>query len=97
MSEEYLRRIHIATQNAERVVDAFGEEYEIIITADHGGHDRMHGTSLAEDMTIPMIFIGKAFEAGRRLDDVSILDIAPTVAKLMGLPPEKEWEGKALF
>ena len=96
MSEGYLWRIKNAINNAMRVIEKFGDEYTVIITADHGGHDRMHGTDLPEDMTIPMFYIGKEFEPGRELDGVTLLDIAPTIAKIMGMPPEKEWEGKAL-
>lgn len=96
MSDGYLDRIRIAINNAWRVIEKFGDEYTVIITADHGGHDRMHGTDMPEDMTIPMFYIGKDFEPGRKLDGVSILDIAPTIAKVMGLLPEKEWEGKPL-
>ena len=96
MSEEYLRRLRIAIENARRVVEKFGDEYTVIITADHGGHDRMHGTRMDEDMTIPMLFIGPDFEKGKEVHDASILDIAPTVARVMGFEPEKEWEGKAI-
>ncbi len=96
MSEEYLRRIRIAIENARRVVERFEDEYTIIITADHGGHDRMHGTDMPEDMTIPMFFIGTDFEKNKELKDVSILDIAPTVAAVMGFEREKEWQGRAV-
>lgn len=96
MSEEYLRRISLAIDNARRVIEEFGDEYTVIITADHGGHERMHGTDLPEDMTIPMFFRGPQFEAGRELENVSILDITPTVAAIMGVEPEREWEGRAL-
>jgi len=44
-------------------------------------------------MTIPMFYIGKGFEAGKRFPGGSILDIAPTIAKLMGVEPADEWEG----
>ena len=97
MTEEYLRRVRIATENAERIINLFGEEYSVIITADHGGHDRMHGTTSAEDMTVPMFYFGKDFEAGKKLDGGSTLDLAPTVAKLLGFSPEKEWEGKSII
>ena len=97
MSEEYLRRISIAIDNVKRVIEAFGEEYSIIIMADHGGHDRTHGTTLAEDMTVPFFFFGKEFEAGKELKGVSLLDIAPTIAKIMGIAPEDEWEGTPVF
>lgn len=97
MSDEYLRRISIAIDNARRVIERFGDEYSILIMADHGGHDRTHGSELAEDMTIPLFFRGKAFVPGEIERPLSLLDIAPTIAHLMGLKPEKEWEGKSLI
>jgi len=96
MSEGYLKRVYIAVDNARRVIEKFGDRYSVVITADHGGHDRTHGTELPEDMTIPMFFRGPAFEQGKERDDLSILDIAPTVADLFGLDPEPEWSGKSL-
>ncbi|MBE5783779.1 MAG: hypothetical protein E7329_10745 [Clostridiales bacterium] len=97
MSEEYLRRINLAIDNVRRVYEAFGDEYTIIVTADHGGHERRHGTDLPEDMTIPLFFFGKDFTPGQQLENVSILDIAPTVAKIMGIHTPREWEGRALI
>ena len=97
MSEEYLRRISIAIDNMKRVVDAFGNEYSIIIMADHGGHDRSHGSTLPEDMTIPFFFYGEEFTPGKTVEGLSLLDIAPTIAHLMDLEPEKEWEGHSVI
>ena len=96
MTEAYLGCIYRAIGNVQRVYEAAGEEYTIIVTADHGGHDRSHGTDMPEDMTIPLFFLGKDFTPGQELNDVSILDIAPTVAKIMSIPAAPEWEGKAL-
>ena len=93
MSEGYLNRISIALDNIRRVLEACGDEYTVIVTADHGGHDRTHGTEMPEDMTIPMFYFGKQFEAGKRFSGGSILDIAPTIAKIMGVEPAVEWEG----
>ena len=96
MSEEYLRRVAIAIDNVKRVVEAFGEEYTILIGTDHGGHDRSHGTQMPEDMTIPFFFRGNAFTPGKELENVSLLDIVPTIAGIMGVPAEQEWEGNVL-
>ena len=93
MTPEYFARLEIAIDNIRRVIEEFGGEYTIIITADHGGHDRTHGTEMPEDMTIPMFYIGKDFPAGKEFADGSILDIAPTIAKVMGVAPADEWEG----
>ena len=61
MSEEYLRRISIAIENVKRMIEKFGEEYTVILLADHGGHDRIHGTDIPEDMTIPVMIRGGGF------------------------------------
>jgi len=97
MTETYLDYVSHAISNVKRVVEAAGDEYTVIVTADHGGHDRAHGSEMPEDMTIPMFFIGQEFEPGKALENVSILDLAPTIAKIMGVYPAREWEGKALI
>ncbi len=97
MSDEYLRVVASAWDHIERVISELDEDDTVIITADHGGHDRGHGTMMDEDMTIPVICMGPDFEPGRELEDVSIMDIAPTITKIFGVKPEKEWVGKPLF
>ena len=96
MTPTYLDYISHAIGNVRRVVEAAGDEYTVIVTADHGGHDRMHGTTLPEDMTIPMFFMGDAFTAGEELHGISILDLAPTIADIMGVKRAREWEGKEI-
>ena len=96
MSEEYLACVSNAIDQVRRVVEAVGEDYSVIVTADHGGHDRMHGTDMEEDMTIPMFYRGPAFEAGKELENVSLLEIAPTIADLLGAMPSPDWEGRSL-
>ncbi|MBR6790171.1 MAG: alkaline phosphatase family protein [Oscillospiraceae bacterium] len=96
MSGTYLDYISHAIGNVKRVLEKFGDEYTVIVTADHGGHDRAHGTDMPEDMTIPMFFVGEDFEAGKELTGVSLLDLAPTIAAVMGVAKAPEWEGKNL-
>ena len=95
MSKEYLHAIDVALDCTKRVIEECGDEYSIIITADHGGHDRDHGEDIPEDMTIPQFYIGKRFTPGKQLAYLSILDTAPTIADLMGLRRPPEWEGKS--
>ena len=97
MSEKYLGAINTAIDCTKRVFEALGEEYTLILTADHGGHDRGHGSDMPEDMTIPIFCVGSDFEKGVSLPGGSIKDIAPTVAKVMGIDPVREWEGKAMI
>ena len=96
MSDAYLDYINRAISNVKRVIEETKGEYTVIVTADHGGHDRVHGSHIDEDMTIPMFFLGSQFVSGKEFCDVTILDIAPTIADIIGVPPAKEWEGKSL-
>lgn len=96
LSGEYFRAVRSVCDWVGELVDILGDTYTILLTADHGGHDRCHGFDCPEDMTIPAFFRGKPFEAGRELSDVSIKDIAPTVAALFGAAVPAEWEGKTV-
>ncbi len=97
MSDEFMDSIHNCWDNIEKITDSLGDEYTYIITADHGGHDRTHGTDMPEDMLIPIIANGSSFKAGETFDNANIMDIAPTVTKLLGVEPDEEWEGKSLI
>ena len=97
MSEEYMHAMENSWENIARIMSVIPKDYAVIITADHGGHDHTHGTDLPEDMTIPLIFAGAERELVGKLEDVSIMDIAPTVAALAGSSPNADWEGKSLL
>ena len=79
------------------MISALPEDYTVIITADHGGHQRNHGVDVPEDMTIPLIVCGAQSDRITMPDEVSIKDIAPTVAALLGVDPDPDWEGKSLI
>ena len=97
MGQEYMAAVKTAWDDIDNILQGLPEDCTVIITADHGGHDRIHGYDLPEDMTIPMIAIGPDFVPGSSLDGANIKDIAPTVAKLLGVEPDEDWEGKSLF
>jgi len=66
----------------------------IIVTADHGGHGRIHGTDDPRDITIPWILWTPDIEIGRELTQpIRIYDTAATVlaALSLGIPPD--WLG----
>ena len=83
--------------NIRKLYDALPDDYVIIVTADHGGHDRTHGTELNEDMIIPIMVLSKNEKIEIDFTNSSIKDIAPTVTKLLGVSPDDEWEGKSLL
>ena len=97
MSEQYMDAVRGAWNEIDRVLNALPQDYTVIFLADHGGHDRIHGTPCHEDMTIPMMIHGKDFPAGSKLENANIMDIAPTITKLLNVEPDREWEGKSLL
>ena len=97
MGEEYMRSLDNSWENIARIIEALPKDYAVIITADHGGHARTHGTSMPEDMTIPLIFAGAERPHVGDLSNVTILDIAPTVAAITGIVPGADWEGRSLL
>ena len=96
MSEQYMKSVSKALTCVEKLQNGIDESYNIILVADHGGHDRSHGSDMPEDMTIPIVCCGPAFEKGKELSGLSIKDVAVTVAKLLEVPPVKEWEGNPI-
>lgn len=97
MSPEYIDAVRIDTECIMDMVSCLPPEYSVLITADHGGHELDHGDNIPEDMTIPITCHGPMFEKGKKLTDVSIIDIAPTIAEILGIDPDPEWEGRSLI
>lgn len=80
-----------------QVLSALPEGWTALVVADHGGHERSHGTEAPEDMTIPLIMAGKGIAPAALDGQASILDVAPTIAALQGLSTPDEWEGRLLL
>jgi len=98
MSESYLVAIQEADRCIASVMETLPGETCYIVMADHGGHQRMHGTHLEADMRIPVLARGPGIKEGYQLDDdVSILDIAPTILQMLGVAVPKEWAGGSLW
>lgn len=97
MSDGYLDAMKKTIDMIEKLTDSLSEDYAVIITSDHGGHGRGHGSDCPEDMTIPIFAFGGSFEGGKIFENASILDIAPTVTKLLSVDPDPDWEGTPLI
>ena len=96
MKEAYLQAVKSSWDMIQKLDETFGKEYTIIVTADHGGLGRDHGGPTPEEMTIPIICKGPDFKPGE-FHQASIMDIAPTIARLLDVPSAKSWEGHSLI
>ncbi|HEX6134361.1 MAG TPA: ectonucleotide pyrophosphatase/phosphodiesterase [Longimicrobiales bacterium] len=74
---------------------AFGAgNYALIVTADHGGHGRNHGSDDPRDVTIPWIAWGEGVTGGTVLPaGIRTVDTAPTALRLLGVEPTVEIAG----
>ncbi|MEN6480529.1 MAG: alkaline phosphatase family protein [Anaerolineales bacterium] len=97
LSPTYAEAVRNADACIGQVLAALGEDWTAVVVADHGGHERSHGTDLPEDMTIPLIMAGRGIRHEQLNGDAQIIDVAPTVAKLVGLGIPEEWEGHVLL
>jgi arylsulfatase A-like enzyme len=75
----------------------------VVVTADHGEEFQehggsMHGRSLFEEVVrVPLLVLAPGLPAGRRIGQpVSLVDVAPTLLELAGLPPEPRFGGRSL-
>ena len=60
------------------------------------GNTATHGSPHDYDATVPIIFWGTPFVPGRVRGSVRVVDIAPTLAQLLGISPSERLDGHAL-
>jgi arylsulfatase A-like enzyme len=93
----------MAVRQADRAVaeimdeanDRFGAgNYTLIVTADHGGHGREHGSSDSRDTTIPWIVWGQGVQVAAALPAVRTYDTAATALWMLGIDAPEAWAGK---
>jgi lipoteichoic acid synthase len=107
----YLNVVHETDRHLARIFEAVrraGLEQEtlIVVTGDHGQafgypHDTyVQGrTVYEEDVHVPlMMWYPRMYKATARVPVVgSQVDLAPTIAELIGLPAAPDWQGRSLF
>ena len=102
LSPQQLSVLYRADQAIEKLVTELNNrglmsETLFIITADHGGHDTTHGSSMTEDMTIPWIALGSGIIPAQLTSPVTTTDTAATAAYALGLPIPAEWDGVPIY
>jgi 2,3-bisphosphoglycerate-independent phosphoglycerate mutase len=84
------------------VAAARAHDTAVVITADHGNCEMMideHGHPHTAHTTnpVPLIVVDERARGAALLDGGRLCDVAPTLLKLMGLPPPAEMEGRSLL
>jgi predicted AlkP superfamily pyrophosphatase or phosphodiesterase len=97
MSSGYLEKLQQVDQHFQTLRKTLPADTHLLVQSDHGGHDRSHGTELAEDMTIPWIAHGPNIRRNYRINSpISILDTAPTLARSLNISTHPQWEGNCI-
>lgn len=102
MSDTYINELNSTDYQVGRILEKLDElgltgETLVIVTADHGGHDLEHGSDRPEDIHIPWIIAGPGVSAGTELNNVSVMDTAPTVLWALGLPIAADLSGQPIY
>ena len=96
MSDEYISTIESADMAVGFILNN-ADQYNIILHSDHGGIGYHHLEKVPEVMTIPWVAYGPKIKQGYTITDtVSVIDTAPTLADLMGIPLHRSWCGKSI-
>ncbi|HED64553.1 MAG TPA: hypothetical protein ENJ09_03255 [Planctomycetes bacterium] len=75
----------------------------LLVASDHGEsfgeHDWLFHTGIPyeELVRVPLLLHGPGIEPGIEARPASLIDIAPTIAQLAGLPPLGTWAGRSLL
>jgi arylsulfatase A-like enzyme len=100
MSQAYGWAVRQADAGVARLIEAadaaYGRDgYTIVVTADHGGHARTHGSASTDDRLIPWIAYGAGVRPNSELmPGIRTFDTAATVLWALGVPVPEEWAGR---
>jgi predicted AlkP superfamily pyrophosphatase or phosphodiesterase len=101
MSPKYAEAVKRVDASIARLLELAGkrfgsENFTMIVTADHGGHDRDHGSSDPRDVTIPWIVWGRGVSPVELARPVETFDTASTIVWLLGVSEPENWAGRAI-
>lgn len=70
----------------------------LVITSDHGGKDKQHGSDIPENVTVPWLAVGPGVPQGMTLDqEIITYDTAATALYAFGLPIPDTWDGQPVL
>lgn len=91
--EDEDRGVAILIESVKRI--GIADSAVVIVTADHGGHEKTHGDTSADDMTIPWLVWGTGVRRGFAVPGpVVTVDTTATALWLLGVDRPATLEGK---
>lgn len=101
MSGPYIAAVRRIPETVGVILDVLRRMYAlddslVIVTADHGGHGRAHGSDDPQDMTIPWLAFG-AVDPGPVRRRIVTYDTAATALAALGIPLPASWQGKPVL
>ncbi|MCD8535774.1 MAG: alkaline phosphatase family protein [Verrucomicrobia bacterium] len=97
MSPNYLQRIENIDRAIGLILEKLPSGSTLALLGSHGGHGFEHGTKLPEDITVPWIIVGPGIRSSYQISrQVTVMDTAPTLARLMGIEKHREWQGQTV-
>jgi hypothetical protein len=102
MSRDYLETLQTADAGGGMILNALNESglaehYNVVLQSDHEGVDRSHHDPLPEVVTMPWLAYGPGVRAGVAFTSpVSVLDTAPTPARLLNMSGHETWQGRVI-
>ncbi|MEZ4366767.1 MAG: alkaline phosphatase family protein [Kofleriaceae bacterium] len=97
-SDEYRAATGVADRAVTRAVAGLDLARDtLIVVADHGHSDSGgHGGMEPEVLDVPLVLVGAGIRAGATTSGAELIDVAPTIAALLGMPPPGHGLGRAL-
>ena len=102
MSDKYiesLKKVDIEIQKLIKLIQnvMLDKNYLLIITADHGGTENTHGSSIKEHMTIPWIAVGNSVKKNYKIKrTIKIYDTAPTILHFLNIKIPDSLDGQVI-
>ncbi len=102
-SQEFLESLQKCDKATGEIVNALKRNGQwqqalVIVTADHGGHNKTHGSSDPEDVNIPWIAAGGlAARNGELKRQIKTMDTAATALAALGIKVPNDWDGKPIW
>ena len=97
-SDEYFEARRVADRAVARVLGRVDLTLDtVVVTADHGHTDQGgHGGTEPEVLSVPLVLAGAGIRRDMTVFDARLIDVAPTVAALLGIPAPGHGLGRTL-